>query len=265
MAERSARPESPPLEAAQDAFAYAGRLLRQGSAITRFAHRSRFRRSIELLGARRYRRALDFGCGDGLLLHRAYQLGSLEAGVGVETAPERVAACEQRFAGVPQFSFCTPEDLDRHVAPRSCDLAICTETLEHVASAGAVLDRILACCAAGARLVVSVPIEVGPALLLKQVGRYLANLAAPYGYERYRVRELLSAALLRDASAFPSSHRGERPLRGHKGFDYRAVEALLRERTCIERTVLSPFPRLGPSLNSSIFWVCRVAPARRGA
>lgn len=55
----------------------------------------------------------------------------------------------------------------------------------------------------GAKMVISVPIEVGPSLLFKQVGRYFANTKGSYGYERYHLKELFSASILWDTEAFP--------------------------------------------------------------
>jgi len=113
---------------------------------------------------------------------------------------------------------------------------------------------------------ITVPIEVGPSLVGKQVGRYLAGLRRPYGYERYRLPELFSAAVLWNARAFASSHTQlDATGTGHKGFDFRDIERALRQRMDIERTVFSPFPPLGPLLNSTVMWRCRTRSAAAAA
>ena len=95
-------------------------------------------------------------------------------------------------------------------------------------------------------MIITVPIEVGPSLLGKQIGRYFAGLRRPYGYEKYTLRELVSAALLWNARGFDSSHlHDDVVMTGHKGFDFRDVEAALRARMQIEQTVYSPLPGFG--------------------
>ena len=127
-----------------------------------------------------------------------------------------------------------------------------------------ILDEIVRYCRPGARVVITVPIEVGPSLVGKQIGRYLAGLRRPYGYETYTMRELASAALLWNTRAFDSSHADKNAVgTGHKGFDFRDVEAALRARMQIEQAVYSPLPGLGPMLNSTVMWRCRTPVRRR--
>ena len=106
-------------------------------------------------------------------------------------------------------------------------------------------------------MIISVPIELGPSLLVKQVGRYLANLKGGYGYERYSPSELFSAAILWDTNSFPSSHSLNETNKGHKGFDYRKLEKLLQDKVKIERRIFSPFPWFGNLLNSTVIWICK--------
>jgi SAM-dependent methyltransferase len=239
-------------------MSYTERLLAQGNFLTRLAHGSRYRRTLELAGELRGGVALDFGCGDAMIMRRAYDAGIVASGFGIENDPAMRASADANFAGVAGFRFIDPKELAEVVPAGSCDLAICTEMLEHVPNPSAILDEVVRYCRPGARVLVTVPIEVGPSLLGKQLGRYLAGLRRPYGYEGYRVRELYAAAVRWDASAFDSSHtNGDQGLKGHKGFDFRHVERALRERMRIERTVYSPFPLLGPILNSTVMWLCR--------
>ena len=55
-------------------------------------------------------------------------------------------------------------------------------------------------------VLLAVPIEVGPSLLLKQAARAFTNLFRPYGYDRYSPWELFQAVALWRTDAFPSSH-----------------------------------------------------------
>jgi SAM-dependent methyltransferase len=244
-------------------MAYSERLLEQGNFLTRLAHGGRYKRTLELAEDIRGAVAIDFGCGDGMLLRRAYDRGIVRGGYGIDTDPEMRRSAAARFAGIEGFQFIHPAELAAVVAPGSCDLGLCTETLEHVPSSLEVLDALVASCRPGGHVLVTVPIEVGPALLGKQIGRYLAGLRRPYGYETYRLNELVWAALLWNPQAFESSHLEDHlhegiEFRGHKGFDYRRIEAALRARTEVEQTRYSPFPLAGPMLNSTVMWRCRV-------
>ncbi len=241
-------------------MSYSQRLLQQGSRWTRLAHQSRFDAVLNLLAAAPYQRVLDYGCGDGWLLRTAYDRGMIQSGCGVDVNAEMLDSCHALFAGVSSVQFCLPTELANHLNPQSCDLVLCTETLEHVASMAQVVDDMLHYCQSGAQLIVSVPIEVGPSLLVKQLGRYLTDLRTGYyGYERYKLGELFKAAILWDAASFPSSHAlKDCTLRSHKGFDYRKLDRLLRERVTIERRLFSPFPWFQQFLNSTVIWVCRV-------
>ena len=239
-------------------MAYTERLLKHGNFLTRLAHGGRYRRTLELASDVRAGVAIDFGCGDAMILRRAQEAGIARSGYGVDSDPAMRESAAATFAGIDGFRFVSPEELAGVVAPGSCDLAICTEALEHIPSPGPILDQIVRCCRPGARVIITVPIEVGPSLLGKQIGRYFAGLRRPYGYEKYTVRELVSAALLWNARGFDSSHlHDDVVMTGHKGFDFRDVEAALRARMQIERTVYSPLPGFGALLNSTVMWRCR--------
>lgn len=239
-------------------MSYSQRLLQQGNQLTRLAHRSRFSAVLNALGSTRYTQALDYGCGDGWLLKIAYEQGIISSGIGVDVADYMLDACQENFAGIPSLKFCSPDEISERISPQSCDLIFCTETLEHIGNPEKVLDLILRYSKSEAKMVISVPIEIGPSLLFKQMGRYLANLKGNYGYEPYHMKELLSASIIWDTNSFESSHSLKQEYTGHKGFDYRKIETLLQQKVTIEQRFFSPFPWFGDLLNSTVIWVCRV-------
>jgi SAM-dependent methyltransferase len=239
-------------------MAYTERLLKHGNFLTRLAHGGRYRRTLELASDVRGGVAIDFGCGDAMILRRAQEAGIARTGYGVDSDPAMRESAASTFAGIDGFRFVSPEELPSVVPAGSCDLALCTEALEHIPNPALVLDQMVRCCRPGACVIVTVPIEVGPSLLGKQIGRYFAGLRRPYGYEKYTMRELVTAGLLWNARGFDSSHLHDSVvMTGHKGFDFRHVETALRARMEIERTVYSPLPGLGPFLNSTVMWRCR--------
>jgi SAM-dependent methyltransferase len=243
-------------------MSYSERLLEHGSFLTRLAHNGRYQRALDLVGDLKGAIAIDFGCGDAMILRRAYDRGIVRCGYGVDNDPAMRESAAATFAGVDGFHFLHPDELAQQVAPGSCDLAICTEALEHIPQPAAVLDAICRYCRPRGHALVTVPIEIGPSLIGKQLGRYLADLRRPYGYEPYRLRELFSAAVLWNARGFESSHTDAAATgTGHKGFDFREIERQLKTRMDIERKLFSPFPALGALINSTVMWRCRTRPS----
>lgn len=238
-------------------MSYSQRLLEKGNSFTRLAHRSRFNTVLDSVGNTQYQRAIDYGCGDGWLLKTAVERNLIQSGVGIDIAENFLKNCRELFLETPGFEFYNPPEASQKVTPHSYDLAFCTETLEHVAHPEEILDKILFYCQPNAKIVISVPIEIGPSLMFKQVGRYLANLKGDYGYETYKPQELFKAAILWDVNSFPSSHAQAEPYRAHKGFDYRNLEQIVKQKFLIEQQIYSPFPWFGSFLNSTIIWICR--------
>ena len=89
-------------------------------------------------------------------------------------------------------SFCTA-DLRGALHQGGYDVVTCMEVLEHCIDAERVrvLDHLRELIAAGGRLVVSVPIEIGPALAGKQ---FFRAMAAWRGHGDYKYRETLHAS-----------------------------------------------------------------------
>ncbi len=136
------------------------------------------------------------------------------------------------------------------VPSESCDVVICAGTLEHI-SIGQRYDfyefarRILK---PGGRIVIDVPVELGPAVLIKQFGR---RVLKSYPSE-YSMRELVTAACgmtVYDPNRFDPRLPHDEFFESHKGFDHRL---LAREmRGCgfkIDRKVGSPVSWLPANL-----------------
>ncbi|WP_017303903.1 class I SAM-dependent methyltransferase [Spirulina subsalsa] len=238
-------------------MSYSQRLLQQGTSLTRLAHQSRFKVVLDLLEETCYEKALDYGCGDGWLLKTAYEQQRIKTGIGVDVDDYMLNACAENLQGIADLQYCFPHNLAQFLEPQSCDLFVCTETLEHVNKIEQVFDLVLPYCKPQATFIISVPLEVGPSLLFKQIGRYFANLKGNYGYERYTPKELFSAAILWDVESFPSSHSLDAELKGHKGFNYQKVERILQNRLTITRKIFSPFPWFNHFINSTVIWVCK--------
>jgi SAM-dependent methyltransferase len=239
---------------------YSERLINGGSVLTRFSHRRRYENVLGLMKHLRGARALDLGCGDGWILREAYDRKLISSGVGVDSSVPALAECTTRFAGAAELRCGLPEALPSLLTDASCDVALCTETLEHVPDPRVLIETMVRYVRPGGEIIVTVPIEVGPSLVLKQFGRYLANRKGAYGSESYSAHELVSASLFWDTSSFPSSHTDPAATGcGHKGFDFRVIEAMFAPAVEVVERVFTPFPPLGPFANSTVMWRGRVS------
>ena len=126
------------------------------------------------------------------------------------------------------------------------------------------LDRALA---RDGRLIVSVPIEIGPTLAVKQAVRAFAAAVGLHEYagrERYRPGEFARMIFADSATRVDRPATSVRDedgtlmrFHGHKGFNWRALERLIATSFVIERRLYSPIPLAGPWINSQVWFVCR--------
>jgi SAM-dependent methyltransferase len=146
------------------------------------------------------------------------------------------------------------------------DVVTCMEVLEHTTDDERVrvVDALARLVRHDGRIIISVPIEVGPALLAKQLFRAIAAWRGHGDYryrETYTAREMAAAALGRRGLARAiyavDGLDGRFTYCGHKGFDWRVLEAELHERLAVDERLFSPMPLFGSVLNSQVWFVCR--------
>jgi 2-polyprenyl-3-methyl-5-hydroxy-6-metoxy-1,4-benzoquinol methylase len=242
---------------------YARKQIYCPSRVVAWSHGSRFRLAARLASSASGGRLLDYGCGDGTFM--ALTHGSFAEAVGADIDVQQLTECRRRLAGLPGLMFVRTIDLHGLSHQRGYDVVTCMEVLEHCVDAERVrvLDHLRELIAPGGRLVVSVPIEIGPALAGKQFFRAVAAWRGQGDYkyrETYTPRELLAAALARP-NLVRAHHRVETPSGpleycGHKGFDWRILEQEIAARFTIERRLFTPLGPLGPLLNSQVWFVC---------
>ncbi|HEX2204643.1 MAG TPA: class I SAM-dependent methyltransferase [Longimicrobium sp.] len=245
--------------------AYARRQLFGALRLLRWSHGSRFRVARDLVAPYAGRRLLDYGCGDGTFLATVRDL--FPRAVGAEVDPALAAETAARFAGEEGMSFVHVSALAAEPAG-SFGAAVCMEVLEHCTAetVDAVLADLRRLLAPDGVLVVSVPVETGPALVGKQLYR---ALAARRGLEGYRDRERYAPAELARMLFAGAGTAIERPVyrtrfasgeanvyHGHKGFNWRALERRLRAGFDVRERRFSPLPLFRGLLNSQAWFVC---------
>ncbi len=248
--------------------------LRSSVIAIRLSHRGRFRMARRLVEPFAGRTLLDYGCGDGAFLSVVSDL--FPAAVGTDFNSGQIADCRRRFDGVlPTVSFRDVAELRAPEFAHRFGVVTCMEVLEHCVAADVdvVLDKLSRLVAPDGIAIVSVPIEIGPSLIVKQALRVWAGWRriGDYQYaERYRISELLTMVLAtrRARIARPVYSAGPSDgwrYHGHKGFNWRALRDRIGENFTVQETRFSPLGSPAGLLDSQAWFICRPRDGRRSA
>ena len=270
-AERAAAARAPGVASADaDLVArghYARKQIFSRNPLIAWSHASRFDLARRLVEPFAGSRLLDYGSGDGTFLGLVHDLFPNALGVDVDS--HQVGECSQRFASLSGIAFATTDLLKDVAHAGHYDVVTCMEVLEHCPAdiREQVLDDLRRVAAPAAAVIVSVPIEVGPTLAVKQCVRAVAARTGLREYEereRYTVREFAAmlfagpnSSLMREETTATLPDGRVIRFTGHKGFNWRALEAPLARRFTIERQLFSPVPMAGRWLNSQVWFICR--------
>lgn len=246
---------------------YARKQIFSRNAIVAWSHRRRFAMARELASAGAGGALLDYGCGDGTFIALAHDL--FRESVGADIDAEQVRDCRRRLDGVPNAQFASIDDLRAPAHRNHYDAVVCMEVLEHCPSdvQPQVLDDLDRLVRPHGVVIISVPIEIGPTLAVKQLVRAAAASTGLTEYaarERYRLSEFMRMLLAGEASrierpvSVAMNPRGDQiRFHGHKGFNWRALRRLIERSFAIERRLFSPVRVTGSWLNSQVWFVCR--------
>ena len=246
---------------------YARRQIFSRSRLVAWSHSSRFATARQLAAPHAGARLLDYGCGDGTFLALVHDL--FPEALGVDADPVQIAGCAQRLASLDHLSFVPVHALAAEEHSGRYGVVACMEVLEHcpVDVQHQVVDDLARVCAPRGTVIVSVPIEVGPALAAKQSARAFAaarGLSEYASRERYTFAELARMVLAGAGTAIPREETfvdldDGTSLRftGHKGFNWRSLQRIIETRFVVEHRQCSPMPVLGTWLNSQVWFVLR--------
>jgi 2-polyprenyl-3-methyl-5-hydroxy-6-metoxy-1,4-benzoquinol methylase len=251
------------IEAVRAGF-YARKQINSRSRLIAWSHRGRFATSVRLAREIAAVRVLDYGCGDGTFL------GLLMNGepaprvaVGAELTMSIVADCRERFKAQKGLHFMLIEDLERPAHHGAYDAVYCMEVLEHVIDPAAMLDTFDRLLAPGGRLVISVPIETGLPVVVKQVVRRIAGwrgIGHYPGTTAYTPLELLRSIFARSTQHItrPIHTREDgSTFHDHKGFNWRVLRTLVSRRFDLVRESTSPVEWLGLQLGTQRWLIAR--------
>ena len=182
-----------------------------------WSHRRRFDTGLALAHAFGGRRLLDYGCGDGTFLALLSSTAARPSeGVGAELDSTQVNDCRTRLGEGRGLSFVSIDSLDDPAHRGQYDVVVCMEVLEHVVDLDPVIDRLWRLLAADGTLLVSVPVETGLPLLVKQAARRVAGwrgIGDYPGTSPYTWREYLASASSPGSSRTSSDRSTAEPRR----------------------------------------------------
>lgn len=205
--------------------------------LARYAHQTRVKNAIRIAEERIPEgRILDYGCGSGVFINEVNKMKP-ETAFGYEPYMESRTA-----EGLPIF-----KEFDSMRAHAPYATVTLFETIEHLWDDEILefLDRSAQMLTDDGCVVISGPIEIGPALLLKEFNRLVIRRKN----NGYRVLELLKAALL----GVPA-RRAEDVKTSHRGFDFRqAIKKIEDAGWDVEVLHFSPFRFMGWYGNSQVF------------
>ena len=243
---------------------YARKQIYCPNRVVAWSHGSRFRLAATLAERAQGGTLLDYGCGDGTFI--ALTHGTFDTAVGADVDRAQLEECRRRLGSLERVRFIHTNELVAAEPAHSFDMVTCMEVLEHCPDdqRPRVIADLGRLCARTGTIVISVPIEVGPALIGKQFFRALAAWRGHGDYahrETYSAGQFLAAALgrqpLERACYEVDTLDGVHRYCGHKGFDWRIVQRELAAAFAIERRLFTPMPLFGGLLNSQVWFVCR--------
>ena len=251
------------LDAVRAGF-YAQKQINSRSRLIAWSHRGRFATGLRLAREVGGSRALDYGCGDGTFLALLMNSQpSPRVAVGAELTPDIVSDCRERFKAQSGLHFALIEELDRPAHQVAYDAIYCMEVLEHVVDPAAMLKTFARLLAPGGTLVISVPIETGIPVVVKQMVRRIAGWRGVGHYPGTTGYTLLE--LLRSVCAGSTQHI-KRPVitredgstfHDHKGFNWRVLRGLVAAEFDLVRESTSPVEWIGPQLGTQRWLIAR--------
>jgi 2-polyprenyl-3-methyl-5-hydroxy-6-metoxy-1,4-benzoquinol methylase len=199
--------------------------------IARFTHRTRMRKSKRLVMRHLTPSAtlLDYGCGQGRFLH------DLATDIRDRQPQAQVSLLGyDPFMNAKYEGYRVVSDVKEFDA-ESVDILTSLEVCEHLTDAELqeFIDLAVKVLTPKGRLLVSVPIEIGPAVLAKEISRSILH----------RRRLEMSVAELMKAAIFGvPPRRAENRKSSHRGFDWRNIRRILAESFHCELIEFSPLP-----------------------
>jgi hypothetical protein len=220
------------------------------NALVSYLHSVRYRNILAVFGAIARKaggkpiNVVDIGCAHAKLFAVLNERFDIDY-TGIETDYSSVEAARARYAHHPNFRVVNDSATNALVNFKGADIIVALETLEHIPEHDVV--RLLEAVAAvkPKLFVASVPVEIGPAIWLKNVGSLVTGYMR---HKEYRWSETFWAGLFQLDKLPPHGT-------GHKGFDWRWLAQTIRHNMQIKEMRRFPFNILPTAVAFSVFFV----------
>lgn len=226
------------------------------SVLRRFSHLRRFELAARFIAPHAGERILDYGAGDASFLERLDGGRSLNLElVAYEPVPRQYQALSA--AAQSTLRHCQVVRSVDELEGQRFDAISCLEVLEHLPpeQLDDALEDLRRLVKPGGRILVSVPLEIGPSALFKGIARRLMGDKDPAASPANLLRALVGEKVPRVTDNFD----GHDYYFSHLGFDHRQLEQeLVRKGFRIDGRRWSPFPLLKGLLNSQVFYELRL-------
>jgi 2-polyprenyl-3-methyl-5-hydroxy-6-metoxy-1,4-benzoquinol methylase len=207
--------------------------------ITRFAHRTRLKRSKRLVMPYITDSAvlLDYGCGQGWFLH--------DLAIDVKEQKPRVTLLGYDPYVNAQYDDYRVVSDPTAIDAQSVTILTCLEVCEHLTDSETreLIDFAVTVLAPNGRLLVSVPIMTGPAVLLKELSRSILWRRRP---------DMTASELFKAAFVGIPARRADDIKSSHRGFDWRVTEQTLLRTFRRVHIEFSPLPFKSPYVQSQV-------------
>lgn len=191
-------------------------------------------------------KVVDIGCAHAKLFQLLNARFEIDY-TGIEVADGFVEAARSRYGHNPNFRIIHESVLSALSHLQNVDVCIALETLEHIPEHDVV--RIVEAVASAQPniFVCSVPVEIGPAIWLKNVGSLLTGYMR---HKEYQWAETFWAGLYQLDKLPPHGI-------GHKGFDWRWLAQTIRHNMSVIEIRKFPFGFLPTAVAFSVFMVAK--------
>lgn len=239
---------------------YAQKQIFSKSLLMTFSHRKRFEFARRLVKRLQPDSLLDYGCGDGTFL--IYCMNDVEKKIGYDLSEKAISANTERTKEDPNFKFIKGDEL--FSSENKYQMLTCMEVMEHCTPenieklkndfSNLLMDN--------GHLVVSVPIETGGAVFIKQAVRTMLGWMkfGSYEYtEHYSFKDLFRMVFAGSEQNVPRNYydAGGYTTCGHYAFNWMVLKKKLEENFDIVEQHFTPVPFLGRILNGQVWFVCK--------
>ncbi len=228
--------------------------------IVRYPHQKRFALAVKAMAPTAGLRILDYGAGDGYLftaLADAHPKLEMDA-VGYEPVPKYADLFRSSPRPASRLNIELLTNLDE-AAAQSFDVITCMAVLEHLPLPER--QRFYETCERllrpGGRVVIEVPVELGPSVVVKDLGRKILKGREFENPPKQMLALAVGQRMFDPARFDPDSNSTW--IQDHEGFDYRLFARELNRRFRVIDTFGTPLPKLPPWLgNQEVFFVFEI-------